>query len=116
MLIHMVEDRHLRLYHAGFSRLARANASSDDAFGAAVPLVQEDNLMKTIALSALLLGAVGFAANAEPVKLGKDKMDQVVAGKITTTNPGGQGTGCGGGNPNCAATNPAGQQPGGHNK
>jgi len=75
--------------------------------------------MKTLALSALLLGAVGFAANAEPVKLSKDKMDQVVAGKITTTtsNPGGQSTGCGGGNPNCTtvSSNPAGQQPPGHN-
>jgi hypothetical protein len=73
--------------------------------------------MKPIALSILGLAALGFvgAAAAEPVKLSKPQMDKVVAGKITTTNPGGQTGGCSN-NPNCASLNPAGKAPSGQNK
>jgi len=34
---------------------------------------------------------------------------------FTTSNPGGQQEGCGGGNPNCTTTNPGGNAPGGFN-
>ncbi len=39
----------------------------------------------------------------------------VALAKITTKNPGGQTGGCQN-NKNCAAKNPAGHEPGGHNK
>ena len=76
-------------------------------------------MKKILILSVLALGALSVAANAEPVKLSKQQMDQVVAGAITTANPSGtQTTGCGGGNPNCTtvATNPTGKAPAGQNK
>jgi hypothetical protein len=72
--------------------------------------------MKSIIALALIAGfGLASAAYAAPQKLSKDQMDKIVAGKITTQNPGGQPGGCSN-NPNCAAVNPAGQQPGGHNK
>src|SRR4051794_33806489 len=73
-------------------------------------------MKKVLALSVLGLGALSVAANAAPVKLSKQQMQQVVAGKITTTNPGGQTGGCGN-NPNCntVATNPTGKAPPGQN-
>jgi hypothetical protein len=49
------------------------------------------------------------------VKLGKDKMSAVVAGAITTQNPGGQTGGCSN-NPNCVSVNPTGFPPPGQNK
>jgi len=77
--------------------------------------------MKAFVFAIMALGALSVAANAEPVKLSKQQMDQVVAGAITrtTTNPSDtQTTGCGGGNPNCTtvATNPTGKAPAGQNK
>ena len=73
--------------------------------------------MKAFILAIMALGALSVAANAEPVKLSKQQMDQVVAGAITTANPSGtQTTGCGGGNPNCVSTNPTGKAPAGQNK
>ena len=75
-------------------------------------------MKKVLALSVLALGALSVAANAEPVKLGKQQMQQVVAGKITpkTTNPGGQTGGCGN-NKNCTTVNvnPTGKAPPGQN-
>jgi len=91
--------------------------------------------MRAFLISMLALGAMGTAANAEPaklesekiaslhlstektapVKLSRQQMDQVVAGRMTrtTTNPGGQTSGCSGGNPNCTTvvTNPSGHPP-----
>jgi hypothetical protein len=42
--------------------------------------IQEEALMKWIVAVALALGGLSFAANAKPVKLSKEKMDQIVAG------------------------------------
>lgn len=76
-------------------------------------------MRKILALSVLTLGALSVAANAAPVKLGKEKMASVTAGAITpkTTNPGGQSGGCSN-NPNCTTVNvnPTGKAPAGQNK
>ena len=59
-------------------------------------------------------GAAVLAANAEPVKLSKVQLDQVVAGAITKTNGGGNTPN---GNANgIPAKNPAGFAPPGQNK
>jgi hypothetical protein len=75
--------------------------------------------MKAFIFAIMALGALSVAANAEPVKLDKQQMQQVVAGKITpkTTNPGGQTGGCGN-NKNCTTVNvnPQGKAPAGQNK
>ena len=74
--------------------------------------------MKAIGLALLGLGALSFSGSAEPVKLTKAQLDQVVAGKITTvtSTPGGPSGGCSN-NPNCTSTNvnPTGKPPPGHN-
>jgi len=58
-------------------------------------------------------GAVGLIASAEPVKLSKAQLDQVVAGAITKTNGGGNTPN---GNANgIPAKNPAGFAPPGQN-
>jgi hypothetical protein len=76
-------------------------------------------MIKSLGLALLGLGALGLAASAEPVKLTKSQLDQVVAGKITqqTTNPGQQSGGCSN-NPNCTTVNvnPTGKAPSGQNK
>src|SRR5689334_20616894 len=76
-------------------------------------------MKKILVLSVLALGALSVAANAEPVKLSKQQMDQVVAGAITpkTSNPGQQSGGCSN-NPNCTTVNvnPTGKPPAGQNK
>jgi hypothetical protein len=71
------------------------------------------NLLKLSAATAALTFAASFAM-AEPVKLTKAELDNVVAGAITKTNGGGNTpNGAANGVPN---TNPAGHAPGGHNK
>jgi hypothetical protein len=70
--------------------------------------------MKAFVFAIMALGALSVAANAAPVKLSKQQMQQVVAGKIERTNPGGQTGGCGN-NPNCVSRNPAGHAPPGQN-
>jgi hypothetical protein len=70
--------------------------------------------MKWIAVIALALGSLSVAAQAEPVKLSKDKMATVVAGAITQVNGGGNTPN---GNANgVPSTNPTGKAPPGHNK
>jgi len=79
-------------------------------------------IMKSLVLSAALLGAVSFSAAAAPTQLNKAQLDQVVAGAITTTTTQTNG---GGNTPQGAAngvptvttsTNPAGSAPPGQNK
>jgi hypothetical protein len=45
-------------------------------------------MLKAIGISLLALGALGFAANAEPVKLSKAQLDQITAGSQQATPPG----------------------------
>jgi hypothetical protein len=78
--------------------------------------------MKAIALSLLAFGAFSVTASAEPVKLSRAQMDQVVAGALTTTttrtNPAGNET-QGKGQAitvTTVTTNPAGKAPPGANK
>ncbi|MBP2315625.1 hypothetical protein [Azospirillum soli] len=75
-------------------------------------------MKKLLVLSVLALGALSVAANAAPVKLGKDRMASITAGAITpkTTNPGGQSGGCSN-NKNCTTVfvNPTGFPPPGQN-
>jgi hypothetical protein len=73
-------------------------------------------MTKAIALSLLALGALGFAANAEPVKLSKAHLDKVVAGSgcCEQINGGGNtpnGTANGVPNVNNGGNAPPGQQP-----
>jgi hypothetical protein len=73
--------------------------------------------MRTLlVLSLLTCGALSVAANAEPVKLTDTQLDQVIGGKLSTSNPGGQTGGCSGGNPNCVTVTPSGNPPPGQNK
>jgi hypothetical protein len=72
-------------------------------------------MIKTLGMALFGVAAIGLSASAEPVKLTKTQLDQVVAGKITTQNPGGQTGGCSG-NPNCTTTNPTGKTPPGQVK
>ena len=74
--------------------------------------------MKAILLSTLAVTCVAFAANAEPVKLTKDQMATVTAGKITATKvnkggntPSGQAHGV-----PTVNLNPQGKAPAGQNK
>lgn len=76
--------------------------------------------MKTFVLSALVLAVFGFVVtvSAEPVKLSKEQMASIVAGKITETqvNGGGQTPkGEANGVPS-TNTNPTGKAPAGQNK
>jgi hypothetical protein len=50
---------------------------------------EETHNMKALALSLVALGALSVAANAEPVKLSKAQMDQVVAGANPNIGPNG---------------------------
>lgn len=64
--------------------------------------------------SAAVFAVVAASASAEPVKLSKAELDNVVAGSITKTNGGGNTpAGNANGIPN---TNPAGTAPPGQNK
>jgi len=77
--------------------------------------------MKKMLLSFAALAVLSVAANAEPVKLSKAQMDQIVAGKITDTTTqvnGGGNTPKGGANGVPTVTvssNPSGHQPPGQN-
>jgi hypothetical protein len=74
--------------------------------------------MKALVVSLAALGAFSVAASAEPVKLSKGQMDQVVAGAITTTQTNGGGNtphGTANGVPT-TSTNPNGSAPPGQNK
>jgi hypothetical protein len=79
-------------------------------------------MRKTVLFVIAAAGSLAFAVNAEPVKLTKDQLDNVVAGAITTTTSQVNG---GGNTPNGQAngvptttisTNPAGSAPPGQNK
>ena len=73
------------------------------------------NVLRSVTLaSALSLAIVAIGASAEPVKLSKSQLDEVVAGAIAQTNGGGHVPG---GNANgIPSTNPAGTAPPGQNK
>lgn len=75
--------------------------------------------MKTLVVSFAAFGLVGVAAaNAEPVRLSRAQMDQVVAGAITEqrTNPGGNTTQGQGQAITTTNVNPSGKAPSGQNR
>jgi hypothetical protein len=74
--------------------------------------------MKALALSLAAVGAFSAAASAEPVKLSRAQMDQVVAGAITEqrTNPAGNPTQGQGKAITVTNVNPSGKAPPGQNK
>jgi len=79
-------------------------------------------MRKTVLFVIAAATSLAITANAEPVKLTQDQMDNVVAGKITTTTTqvnGGGNTPQGQANgvpTTTVSTNPAGSAPPGQNK
>ncbi len=74
--------------------------------------------MKAFVLSLAAVGAFSAAASAEPVKLNRARMDQVVAGAITEqrTNPANNPTQGQGQAITVTNVNPSGKAPAGQNK